>query len=1277
MSVELSFLAEEGLVIPREDTGYLRQTPMVLQQTIGLALLEHMATDTVRIAKSTIRSEQDMMYVLDTIGPCFGFSVAEYAGSIRKAMDVYLTIFSAPLVSSLRIFAEDVQLRERCLLHAIRQLTLVVEARFDHPAGSVAHIQLLSRLVDHMGRIMASSEAVITANGWSSILKMLLGVFQYACQAPTSPSECRLTLGSMLFEALVRSKTRDISIWRLLKEKLPVGYASAAQWATCVVALTRAVASVVSRRALPPCIPLAWRGIIAPTRHVTNIISYECDDDAIHMWKQLCVLVNPLRLSTVDALSEASAAIRDSTMILATASYWPQAMKRERSVDVNAELLLCSRHTPMGLSTESLLRVWGDALLHLAMGSATKLQPKLSLADLDVSRTKAVQGLCAALFRRESEQHVPIEYWSAATRLMEEVADGSSVMVRGHLLLHLKLLFQLDLPWPYHVIRKMCLFACEVLGELADEVLGNDESGAGDDEDEEGANAKPLQERMEDDPLGVGVSDAGTSPQSMRDAALEIQRAAVTTCLNVALLATQSRDWRGFEAAVTALSQAHLRYRHVPDTFQRSASAAACILRHCLASASAAVSAPLIEADLHQIALPLCIAEVERMVQNGLEMLEAPCGMFDAVSLTVSLRFVAWVAEALSESCAVSAFTQITTFCIAARRIAEVAQTDGDVATLSSLFATAVDVLGAILFSKQAIAIRNDSTCSKAIASVVECGFRAFKRAELITMRSAAHQLLRHVEVSWWWPLADASSSTSTWVTEATLAGLCTSVQIFGLGSGRIITIAQVDHEAVQRYSMRLETAKMDALVELLRRRAADLVVITRCQTGRRVWLTTKNVAPRPDADVSQLSSPRGVLPNLSSSFPALEPLALDGSLTSSASSLSRDALRFVDEQPRTSTMLEHWAQSPEVAQLVEQFSGAAKFVRFPPEADENTARFSGSTAVASSFAIEEPKMLDHVYGRQFVHDMGFSFARFKHMQLTRSLLESLQQLDAIDDRPITVCQVVYVHDDTVARDEGWGGWAPVRGELDSEQTFDAMFNALGWPLTSEQHADWYPELQHLLDVDTKSRVNGDVATSSSLRYFASGMQRILFCSRKVAWRNFVVEEDAAEAQSQSGTPPRGNATSAPSKPAPCSVRILWDATATRVDWGATDTAAHRLLYAEVCPSMRRAPLARPLLDVSIRPLLQQGLLSIAVRVPDAVNNWDNTPGAWGGPILHASLHTAHSLPHVLRDTVQYGVNHLHSSASYHPRAVALYQLLHDAPVLTSTQALVATFQAS
>lgn len=128
----LPFLQDEGYLPTDPSTGYLRQMPLALQHTISTAMLEHLSSDAARVIKATVRSQSDLMYLMETIGVAFGFSTSEYAASVKKAMDVYLLLFTPPLATQLRLF-EDQSIKEACLLHALKQLSLGLEVRHDFP----------------------------------------------------------------------------------------------------------------------------------------------------------------------------------------------------------------------------------------------------------------------------------------------------------------------------------------------------------------------------------------------------------------------------------------------------------------------------------------------------------------------------------------------------------------------------------------------------------------------------------------------------------------------------------------------------------------------------------------------------------------------------------------------------------------------------------------------------------------------------------------------------------------------------------------------------------------------------------------------------------------------------------------------------------------------------------------------------------------------------------------------------------------------------------------
>jgi hypothetical protein len=933
-------------------------------------------------------------------------------------MDVYLLLFTPPLATQLRLF-EDPAVKEACLVHALKQLSLGLEVRHDFPAGTIPHVQLIARMMDHISKIMTAQERDLSAPTWSAIVSLCLGMLDYVCstQAGKLPSEIRLTVASVAFEALVRSKTRDTELWERFGARVPNTYAATAQWAVAVVAVTRAVAAISTRRALPPCIPFAWRGVVRPTRNVTNWIDYT-QDDLVFLWKNLCVLINPLRLKHIDSLNVASEALRDSAMVLGSASYWPKSMLPGGSDDPNAELDVCSREIPLGISTNAVLRVWGDALLHLCIGSSSKLMQH-PLADLDESRGRAVEGLCFIMLRRETEIHCPLPYWQCFIKMMEDVCDGTSDRLRGILLLHATPLFALDLPWPYHVVRKLSLFACEVLGELSDSAAAAANAML-DEDDEDGVSAKPDAGGFDDD--DGERRDGSQRAAAIREAA-DMQQAAIVVVTNVAIHAHMHRDATAVIGALTALQSAAERFQSIADVCQRSMCAFTHILEHVMGHTKDLASLDAAEIVWAPYDAPVMTHVLDQLILEGLAMLSAPCGTFHPQSLVIALRCVGWNAYLLSEGTLAAALGKITVFCIEACRVLDQASSSTDVEALSSLFCVAGEVIGALLENpRTSLFIKNSPDHLHNIARVIDAGFAPVKTQSLprFQVREAAYQLLRSLEVAWWWPACDSCSATSSGITEKHLKGLCSSVQIFALGCSRVVTVAQVDHKAV---SLAGTAASWVG--------DADVIMIVRSRTGRRAWLAKRNIDVRERPDIGQLGSPKA-MPASNAAFPTVPTFALDGDVPV----VNSDLLREVDAQPRTRALLDAWLANPDIQQLLAEADPLAGTYAM----DSNIATISADVGVIDSL------QQTVVVARHFIHDLGFPFARFKPLSLDATTIGVLKGLDRLEERHVTDVEVVFVDDHKSAQSQTLSSGAA----LDSRAAFDGFCDAIGWSVDDE-----------------------------------------------------------------------------------------------------------------------------------------------------------------------------------------------------------------------------------
>ena len=171
-------------------------------------------------------------------------------------------------------------------------------------------------------------------------------------------------------------------------------------------------------------VPLAWRGMLEGIRHVSSLVTLTFTEAAV-LWKRMCLLLNPLRLTPVNSVNVAFEAVRDSVMILQSASYWPAArgslecpsmidvvaaakqstaivQRSTAAVRVVSSDSRCSRYVPFGPSTASILHVWGECLLHAAVGSIFKTQtvPNVHHVEVNIGRSLGIVGLCSVVLTR-------------------------------------------------------------------------------------------------------------------------------------------------------------------------------------------------------------------------------------------------------------------------------------------------------------------------------------------------------------------------------------------------------------------------------------------------------------------------------------------------------------------------------------------------------------------------------------------------------------------------------------------------------------------------------------------------------------------------------------------------------------------------------------------------------------------------------------------------------------------------------------------------------------
>ena len=771
--MELRYLTQNHYVDERQTTGFMRQLPLSIQHISSGSVIDHYSSDPERLLTATLRSCEDLTFFIETVGVAFAFSSASYSATMKKGLDLYLLMLTPPLVNSLKPLQTD--RREIFLCNMVRQMTLLLDVRTDYPAGTAQHIPLIGAFADHLAAVFAACEKLnLSEATWIQLIRVTLGCVDFFANGQNVLNDATMSIASLLFDILLRSKVRDQECWDQVSRQLPRTHAVATQWGIAVVSLTRAVARLISQGTAPPVIHLHWAGVLENVRPTTLLIASA--DDIVFLWKQLCVLISPLKMKTMDAVHVAMTAVRDSTIILSTASYWPIGADHYATTGLCPP---CSRYVPHGPSTSSLVRLWGDVVLHGALGAAVKATDDANDTSSADVRIAALQAACSLFLRRETEalatEHAYLDaFFNLVVDISEEGECDRGRELRGHALHWTTVASALNVALPREVVLALANTANYILNGPYDLQMRSAED---DDEDE-------AVDDMEELFLHAAVLHAANAV-TVADI-LEIPTSVIRSVLASLL---QCIECAGQSSKL----------------LQQALCATILVIEHLTMSQR-----------------QQCDTEICEIASNVLAILRAPCGTYSKESLEAVLLFASWYSP-LSEEQAVGCVRSLGVFCCSVRKLLEGSQVQDktDVLVLSSLFYQGCRAIARAVDCTSSSLLAVDSAVHT-LVQVGEAGLKGILNESALLIRDGGLLLAHVLETSRLWPFMSHTTGMNFGFTEGDYLQTASSVRCLAVGSTRIVTVIQ----------LRRSSSPADGNL----RDDAEVIIITRDWHGRRVW---------------------------------------------------------------------------------------------------------------------------------------------------------------------------------------------------------------------------------------------------------------------------------------------------------------------------------------------------------------------------------------------------------------------------------------------------------
>lgn len=305
--------------------------------------------------------------------------------------------------------------------------------------------------------------------------------------------------------------------------------------------------------------------------------------------------------------------------------------------------------------------------------------------------------------------------------------------------------------------------------------------------------------------------------------------------------------------------------------------------------------------------------------------------------------------------------------------------------------------------------------------------------------------------------------------------------------------------------------------------------------------------------------------------------------------------LREVDHAPRTKLLLDGWSADPDIQALCEKLRGKSAEGREHSLFRLYPWYFQGWDVPLSSREVvpEDKAPLQCRLARRVAHGLGLNTSLTREMKIDATTVGKLAALDACEDETEIRVDILYLHDTVTPTHSA---------SFDSRDAFQAFVEGLGWsaPTRPAERDTW--------------------------RVAATPTLTMHFRVRSVPIEAFSLFQDGSEEAIDS------NVAASLTR---STLRILWDSSSTRYDWGSVDTALHRLLRTRVCTSMRSVRHVS-YADLLLRPLPFHNVVVSSVLLPDhhGLGDTDGPLAQWAGPLQTSSIATLSVLPRLVRQVV-------------------------------------------
>jgi hypothetical protein len=448
IAMYLSALESLGLLQPDVSTGTFLTMPFDARQVIASTTVNYFAASFDLALSRSVRSSEDLRCVLEAIGPVFGFPLPESEKLVLDALSVYVRLCDPKIESRLPATSARVgsPARDAFLQRLVAHISQAFERRASSEAASTSHRHVVLACCNGLASIAAMNEPVLSQDSpaWLSLIHTACAVL-HAHEGAAIVPETRLASASLLFDLLLRSRTRDRAMWALAGDccgRSRVSLSVTRAWHCVVTSLARALAGPLAREPIPTDIHIDWCDLPAEMRQHTIISGRSINEIMGALTLSLTLFGEAQQVLRVDSLHEITCGLADVAALFAGCTLWPSGVDGARRFELAAgtnadEATTAPSRIPAGPKTLTLATMLGNTLLLIL--KTLPSSPSNGVPSTDIATTaqrariRAFSGACAIFLRRETIGMSPQEL-AAFVQASIDALEDSSLVIQGHAL---------------------------------------------------------------------------------------------------------------------------------------------------------------------------------------------------------------------------------------------------------------------------------------------------------------------------------------------------------------------------------------------------------------------------------------------------------------------------------------------------------------------------------------------------------------------------------------------------------------------------------------------------------------------------------------------------------------------------------------------------------------------------------------------------------------------------------------------------------------------------